>query len=41
MLDERGHTTKGGLEGRTPVGGFFRDVEEYLRALFESLRFLC
>ena len=40
MLDERVHPTKGGLEGRKPVGGFFRDVEEYLRALGESL-FLC
>ena len=40
MLDEGAHSTKGGLEGRTPVGGFFRDVKEYLRALRESL-FLC
>ena len=40
MLDERVHSTKGGLEGRKPVGRFFRDVEEYLRALGESL-FLC
>ena len=41
MLDECAHPTKGGLEGRTPVGGFFRDVEEYLCTLFESLQFLC
>ena len=40
MLDERARSTKGGLEGRKPVGGFFRDVEEYLRTLFESLQFL-
>ena len=37
MLDERIHSTKGGLEGRTPVGRFFRYVEEYLRALCKSL----
>ena len=41
MFDERVHSAKGGLEGRKPVGGFFRDVEEYLRALCESLQFLC
>ena len=41
MLDERGHPTKGGLEGRTPVSGLFCDVEEYLRALRESFQFLC
>ena len=40
MLDERVHSAEGGLEGREPVGGFFRNVEEYLRALRESL-FLC
>ena len=41
MFDERVHTTKGGLEGRKPVGGFFRDVEEYLCTLRESLQFIC
>jgi len=30
MLDERAHAAKGGLERREPVGGLFRNVEEYL-----------
>ena len=41
MTDERVNSTKGGLEGGEPVGGFFRDAEEYLRVLCEPLRFFC
>ena len=37
MLDERAHSTEGGLEGREPVGGFFGDIEEDLRAIGDSL----
>jgi len=37
MLDERAHTTEGGLEGREPIGGLFRNVEEDLGAIDDSL----
>ena len=37
MLDERAHSTDGGLEGRETVSGFFHNIEEDLRAIGESL----
>jgi len=37
MLDERVHAAKGGLEGREPIGGLFRDIQEYLHAIGDSL----
>ena len=33
MPDERVHAAQGGLEGREPVGGFFRNIEEYFYAI--------
>jgi len=39
MLDERVHETQDGLEGRTPVGGLFRNVEKCLHAIHDSLSF--
>jgi len=40
MPDERVHPTEGGFEGREPIGGFFRDIEEDFCAVDDSL-FLC
>ena len=37
MFDERVHPAEGGLEGREPIGGFFRDIEEDLYAIHDSL----
>ena len=37
MLDERVHPTEGGLEGREPIGGLFRNIKEDLRAICDSL----
>jgi len=37
MFDERGHPTKGGLEGREPIRGLFRNIEKYLRPIRDSL----
>ena len=37
MLDERAHPAEGGFEGSEPVCGFFRDVQEYLCAIRDSL----
>jgi len=37
MFDERVHPTKGGLEGREPIGRLFRDVEEDLCTVNDSL----
>jgi len=37
MLDERAHAAKGGLERREPVGGLFRNVEEYLDTICNPL----
>ena len=37
MLDERVHPAEGGLEGREPIGRFFRNIEENLRAIRDSL----
>jgi len=37
MLDECVYSTEGGLEGREPIGGLFRDVEEDLCAVDDSL----
>jgi len=37
MPDERVYPTEGGFEGREPIGGLFRDVEEYLCTVSESL----
>ena len=37
MLDERVHSAKGGLEGREPIGRLFRDIEEDLCAIHDSL----
>jgi len=35
--DERVHPAEGGLEGRETIGGFFRDIEEDLYAIHDSL----
>ena len=37
MLDERTHTAEGGLEGARPIGGLFRNVEENLHGIYDSL----
>ena len=37
MLDERAHSTEGGLEWREPIGGLFRKIKEDLRAVDDSL----
>ena len=37
MLDERVHPTEGGLEGREPIGGLFRHIEEDLQAIRDPL----
>ena len=37
MLNERAHSTEGGLEGREPIGGLFGDIEEDLGAIDDSL----
>jgi len=37
VLDERVHSTEGGLEGREPIGRLFCDVEEDLCAIGDSL----
>jgi len=37
MLDERVHSTEGGLEGREPIGGLLRNIEEDLRGIDDSL----
>ena len=41
MLDERIHPTEGGLEGREPIGGLFRNIEEDLRGIGHSLPLCC
>jgi len=41
MLDERAHSTEGGLEGREPIGGLFRNIEENLRGIDNSLPLCC
>ena len=33
VFDERGHPAEGGLEGREPIRGFFRNVESYLHEI--------
>ena len=37
MLDERVHSAEGGLEGREPIGRLFRNIEEDLCAIHDSL----
>ena len=37
MLDQRAHSTEGGLEGREPIGRLFGNVEEDLGAIDDSL----
>jgi len=37
MFDERAHSTEGGFEGREPIGGLFRNIEEDLGAIGDSL----
>jgi hypothetical protein len=37
MLDERVHSTEGGLEGREPICGLFCNIEEDFRAIGDSL----
>ena len=37
VFDERIYPTEGGLEGREPIGGLFRNIEEYLYAIDDSL----
>ena len=34
---KRADSAEGGLEGREPVGGLFRDIEEYLCAIHDPL----
>ena len=41
MLDECIHSTEGGLEGREPIRGLFRDIEEDLRGIDDSLPLCC
>jgi len=41
MLDERVHSTESGLEGREPIGGLFRNVEQDLRGIDNSLPLCC
>ena len=41
MLYERIHPTEGGLEGREPIGGLFRNIEEDLRGIGHSLPLCC
>jgi len=41
MLDERVHSTEGGFEGREPIGGLFRNIEEDLRAIEDSPLLYC
>ena len=41
MLDERIHSTEGRLEGREPIGGLFRDIEEDLCGIDDSLPLCC
>ena len=41
MLDERVHAAEGGLEGREPIGGLFRDIEEYLYTICNPLPLHC
>ena len=37
MLDERGDPAEGGLEGREPVRGLFRNIESYLHEICDPL----
>ena len=37
VLDECTHTAQGGLEGAKPIGGLFRNIEENLHAIYDSL----
>ena len=37
MLDDRAHPSEGGLEGREPIGRLFRDIEENICAVHDSL----
>ena len=37
MLDKCVHPAEGGLEGRKPISGLFRDVKEYFGAICDSL----
>ena len=37
MLDERIHSTEGGLQGREPISRLFCNVEEDLHAIGDSL----
>ena len=41
MLDERAHSTEDGLEGREPIGGLFRNIEQDLREISDSLPLCC
>ena len=37
MLDECAHPTESGLEGREPIGGLLRNIEEYICGVRHSL----
>ena len=37
MLDERVHAAESRLEGREPIRGLFRNIQEYLRPIYDSL----
>ena len=37
MLDERAHAAEDRLEGREPIGGFFRNIKENLCAVRDSM----
>ena len=41
MLDEGAHSPEGGLEGREPIGGLFRNIKKDLRAICDSLPLCC
>ena len=41
VLDERIHSTEGRLEGREPIGGLFRNIEQDLRETNDSLPLCC
>ena len=41
MLDKGVHSTEGGFEGREPIRGLFRNIEEDLRAIGDSPPLYC
>jgi len=41
MPNERAYTTEGRLKGREPIGGLFRNIQEYLRTIRNPLPLRC